>query len=201
MPRSKIFGSALALGLACPSSISLAQSTEASRAVDVVGSAPQICSLQRPNLSSVSGSPVNFTAATGNLLQIQALVDPTTLAANAASVSVAFEAFCNFPHRISLVSENNGLWQTDGSLNQPADGFAYAVPYEADLNWADVRRRLLADANVRRIVDEQLDVNEAAAGEVQLSFRIQPGASNTRVNAPVLAGFYRDTIRVILEPR
>lgn len=201
MPRFKIFGSALVVGLACSSSIALAQSTEASRAIDVAGSAPQICSLQRPNLSSVNGSPVNFTAATGNLLQIQALVDPTTLAANAASVSVAFEAFCNFPHRISVESENNGLWQTDGSLNQPADGFAYAVPYEADVSWAETRGRLLADANVRRIVDEQLDVNEAAAGEVQLSIRIQPGASNTKVNAPVLAGFYRDTIRVILEPR
>ncbi len=201
MRRMTIVASVLLAGLAWTPSLAAAQSTTASRAIDVIGNAPQICTLQRPNLANAGGSPVNFTAVTGNLLQIQTLVDPATLAANAASVNVAFEAFCNFPHRISVESENNGLWQTDGSMNQPADGFAYALPYEAEVAWADVRGRLEADANVRRIVEERLDVDQAAAGEVQLSIRIEPGASNTKVNAPVLAGFYRDTIRVILEPR
>jgi hypothetical protein len=191
----------LTAGLAWSPSIALSQSTDAAHAIDVIGSAPQVCSLQRPNLANNVGTTVNFTAVTGNLLQIQTLVDPATLAANAASVSVSFDAFCNFPHRLSVESENNGLWQTDGSMNQPADGFAYALPYEAEVSWADVRGKLEANANVRRIVEQRLDVGQAAAGEVQLSIRIQPGASNTRVNAPVLAGFYGDTIRVFLEPR
>lgn len=191
----------LTAGLAWSSSIALAQSADAAQTIDVIGSAPQVCSLQRPNLANNSGTTVNFTAVTGNLLQIQTLVDPATLAANAASVSVSFDAFCNFPHRLSVESENNGLWQTDGSMNQPADGFAYALPYQAEVIWGDVSGRLEADANVRRIAQQRIDVDQAAAGEVQLSIRIAPGASNTRVNAPVLAGFYRDTIRVILEPR
>ncbi len=194
-----IIPATLLASLAGPQWAALAQSTDTARAIDVTGSAPQICSLQRPNLANAS--PVNFTAVTGNLLQIQTLVDPTTLAANAASVNVSFEAFCNFPHRLSLESENNGLWQTDGSMNQPADGFAYALPYQAEVSWADLRGQLAADANTRRTVDERLEVDQAAAGEVELTIRIEPGASNTRINAPVLAGFYRDTIRITLEPR
>jgi hypothetical protein len=190
---------ALVASLAYPTASALAQSEEASANMAVTGSAPQICSLQPANLAA--GNQVNFTSVTGNLLQITALVDPTTLAANAASVVVSFEAVCNFPHRISLESENNGLWQTDGSLNQPADGFAYAVPYEAEVAWGEVRGRLEANANVRRISEQRLNVDQATSGEVELRISIQPGASNTRVNAPVLAGFYRDTLRIILEPR
>lgn len=192
---------AVMAALAGTPALALAQSEGGTRLLDVIGSAPQVCSLQRPALANDAGSTINFTAVTGNLLQIQTLVDPATLAANAASVSVSFDAFCNFPHRLSVESENNGLWQTDGSMNQPADGFAYALPYEAEVSWADLRGRLDADANVRRIVEQRIDVDQAAAGEVALTIRIEPGASNTRVNAPVLAGFYRDTIRVILEPR
>ena len=159
-----------------------------------------LASLAGPQWAALAQS-TDTAAVTGNLLQIQTLVDPTTLAANAASVNVSFEAFCNFPHRLSLESENNGLWQTDGSMNQPADGFAYALPYQAEVSWADLRGQLAADANTRRTVDERLEVDQAAAGEVELTIRIEPGASNTRINAPVLAGFYRDTIRITLEPR
>lgn len=201
MPRLTTIRLVMVAGLAWAPAVAFSQSTDTAQAIDVIGSAPQVCSLQRPNLANNTGATVNFTAVTGNLLQIQTLVDPATLAANAASVSVSFEAFCNFPHRLSVESENNGLWQTDGSMNQPADGFAYALPYQAEVSWADVRGRLDADANVRRIVEQRLDVGQAAAGEVQLAIRIEQGASNTRVNAPVLAGFYGDTIRVILEPR
>lgn len=199
MQRRSIIVAALLASIACPNAIAHAQSTGAARTVDVIGNAPQICSLQRPDLAE--SGPINFTAVTGSLLQIQNLIDPTTLTANAASVELSFEAFCNFPHRLSLESENNGLWQTDGSYNQPANGFAYALPYQAEVTWGDVSGRLDADANVRRIVDQRLDVDQAAAGSVQLSIRIDQGASNTRVNAPVLAGFYRDTIRITLEPR
>lgn len=190
---------AVAASMVAPASFALAQSEEASATMTVTGSAPQVCSLQGATLAP--GSQVNFTSVTGNLLQIQDLIDPTTLAANAASAAVSFDAFCNFPHRISLESENNGLWQTDGSMNQPADGLAYAVPYEAEVTWGDVRGTLEADANVRRLAEQRLNIDQATGGVLEVRIRIEQGASNTRVNAPVLAGFYRDTLRIVLEPR
>lgn len=187
---------AATLGVAAPA---MAQSDTASRTMPVVGSAPEVCALQRPTLAQ--GSQVNFRALTGNLLQIDTLVDPTTLAANAASAEVEFAAVCNFPHRIRIESQNNGLWQTDGSMNQPADGFAYALPYRAEIHWGEVNGELDADANVRRIAEQRFNVDQATAGTVELRITIEPGASNTRSNAPVLAGYYRDTLRIFLEPR
>ncbi|MGH6652312.1 MAG: hypothetical protein ACREB7_14410 [Sphingopyxis sp.] len=176
-----------------------AQTTVVAKSMPVTGNAPQVCTLQRARLAQ--GSQVNFRALTGNLLQIDTLVDPTTLAANAATAEVEFGAVCNFPHRIRLESQNNGLWQTDGSMNQPADGFAYALPYRAELTWGEVNGALDANANVRRIAERRFNIDQATVGEVELRILIEAGASNTRANAPVLAGSYRDTLRIFLEPR
>ncbi|TXC73267.1 hypothetical protein FSZ31_00425 [Sphingorhabdus soli] len=165
----------------------------------VTGSAPQICAIEQATLAA--GSQDNFRTLAGNLLQIDTLVDPRTLAANAATAQIEFAAVCNFPHRIRLESENNGLWQTDGSMNQPAEGFAYALPYQAALTWGEVNGVLSADANVRRISERRFNIDQATAGAIELSITIEPGASNTRANAPVLAGYYGDTLRIFLEPR
>ncbi len=177
----------------------LAQSTTVSRTMPVTGSAPQICAMEQATLAS--GSQDNFRTLSGNLLQIDTLVDPRTLATNAASAQIEFAAVCNFPHRIRLESENNGLWQTDGSMNQPAEGFAYALPYQAALTWGEVNGVLSADANVRRISERRFNIDQATAGAIELSITIEPGASNIRANAPVLAGYYGDTLRIFLEPR
>lgn len=165
----------------------------------VAGSAPQICTMEQATLAA--GSQDNFRTLAGNLLQIDTLVDPRTLATNAASAQIEFAAVCNFPHRIRLESENNGLWQTDGSMNQPAEGFAYALPYQAALTWGEVNGVLSADANVRRMSERRFNIDQATAGAIELRITIEPGASNTRANAPVLAGYYGDTLRIFLEPR
>lgn len=200
MRRLVLLATAAAMTAASTSAVpAFAQTTVVSRAMPVTGNTPQVCALQNARLAQ--GSQVNFRALTGNLLQIDTLVDPATLATNAASASVEFAAVCNFPHRIRLESQNNGLWQTDGSMNQPADGFAYALPYRAELTWGEVNGALDANANVRRIAERRFNVDQATAGEVELRILIEAGASNTRSNAPVLAGFYRDTLRIFLEPR
>lgn len=174
------------------------QARVASQAMSVIGSAPQICNMQSPTLGS-SGQ-VNFRAVTGNLLQIDTLVDPTTLAARAATATLSFDAVCNFPHRIRLESQNNGLWQADSGLNEPAAGFAYALPYRASITWGEVNGTLTADANVRRITEQRFFIDQATAGAIELRIAIDAGASNIRANAPVLAGTYGDTLRIFLEP-
>ena len=199
MRRARLFAMAAIVAAAASAAPAHAQSTVVSQSMPVMGNTPQVCTLQRPTLAQ--GSQVNFRALTGNLLQIDTLVDPATLATNAATAQVEFAAVCNFPHRIRLESQNNGLGQTDGSMNQPADGFAYALPYRAELTWGEVNGTLDANANVRRIAERQFNVDQATVGEVELRILIEAGASNTRSNAPVLAGTYRDTLRIFLEPR
>lgn len=176
-----------------------AQSSAAQRAMAVIGSAPQVCTLQRGTIRS--GGLVNILGLEGDTLRIEQFTDPQTLAARAASATVTFAAVCNYPHRIRIESQNNGLWPTDGRRASTSPQFAFAIPYEANLQWGEVNGQLDANATVRQIANRSYDLNGPLAGELTLRIAIRPGASNVEVNAPVMAGSYGDTIRIFLEPR
>ena len=188
-----------ASALAFVASPALAQTTSATRTMPVVGNAPQVCALQRGQVQP--GGLVNINGIDGDTLRILQLTDPQTLAAKAASATISFAGFCNFPHRVRIESTNNGLWPTDGRISSASGGFAYAVPYRASVAWGMTNGALSADATVRQINAGQWDVNQATAGNLTLRIEIQQGASNVEVNAPVLAGAYGDTLRIFLEPR
>jgi hypothetical protein len=93
------------------------------------------------------------------------------------------------------------VWPTDGRVVGDAPGFATALPYQASIQWGPTNGRLQADAKVRRLVEERITVDVPTAGEFKLFLELDAGASNTQVNAPVLAGVYGDTLRIFLEPR
>ena len=171
------------------------------RTLPVIGNTPQVCAMQRGRIQG--GALTNINGLDGDTLRILQLTDPQTLAARAASATISFEAFCNFPHRVRIESQNNGLWPTDGRISASTAGgnFAYALPYEARLTWGDTNGRLDANAKLRQITDERVDVGHATAGDLLLRIEIAQGASNTAVNAPLLAGAYGDTLRIFLEPR
>jgi hypothetical protein len=108
---------------------------------------------------------------------------------------------CNYPHRLRLESQNNGLWPTLQRTQPPAPGFGSAVPYRATVMWGVVNGVLNADAQARRVNDQQFNIDLPTAGEIDLKLNIAPGASNARDNAPLLAGDYADTMRIFVEPR
>lgn len=184
---------ALAPGLAA------AQSTTSTRTIAVSASAPPVCAMQEPTLAA--GGQINFRGLNGNTLQIDRLVDPATLAAAGASANVKFDAICNYPHRITVEAQNNGLWQTSERSPVPPEGFAYAIPYSATIDWGLEHGRLDADAKVRRIAERSITINRPTSGEIKLRLEIEAGASNVQANAPLLAGFYGDTLRITLEPQ
>jgi len=176
-----------------------AQTRSATTNMPVVGSAPQICALQPPRLAP--GAQVNFRGLSGETLQIDQMVDSTTLAANAARAAIQFEAVCSFPHRLRIESQNNGLWRTSELAAIPSGGFTYAVPYRAEVSWAGVNTALDADALSRRVAERGVTIDRPGAGTLELRIEIQQGASNVRANAPVIAGYYGDTLRIVLEPQ
>jgi hypothetical protein len=176
-----------------------AQTTSVTSPFTVNGNVPQTCTIGAPLLSA--GRQINFRGLNGTTLQIDQLVDPTTLSTNAASVEVRFEAVCNLAHRLQVETQNNGLWPTSERAAVAPEGFGDAVPYRADLTWADRTLRLNADAGVRRIADNSVFVNGPAVGDILLRLEVDAGASNDRANAPLLAGIYGDTIRITLEPQ
>src|SRR5687768_252689 len=86
-----------------------AQVAPVARSMPVSASAPAVCAIQEASLAG--GGQINFRGLSGNSLHIDHLVDPVTLGAAAASANVKFDAVCNYPHRIKIEAQNNGLWQ------------------------------------------------------------------------------------------
>lgn len=167
---------------------------------EVVGEAPQVCTLGVPVLAG--GQSLNFRGLNGSLLMVDTLTDPTSLTTRAARVTVDFDAICNYPHRLVLESENNGLWRAAAFSGLAPQGFADGVPYTATLNWGEVvNRRLEADATSRDRQDLSVDVDQPTAGGLAIELSIEPGASNLRRGSPLLAGTYQDTLRITVEPQ
>lgn len=189
----------LLAGFALVPATAIAQTTSDTRNFTVIGSVPGSCAISSPDLAP--GQQVNFRGLNGNTLQIDQLVDPFTLSTNAASVEVAFDAVCSFPHRLIVETQNNGLFQTAEATIIPPTGFGFGIPYTASVRWADENLVVLADARSRRIVESSVFVNGVSAGELLVRLDIGPGATNLRNNSPLLAGVYGDTLRITLEPR
>ncbi len=175
-----------------------AQSSGDTKDYPVLGDVPKLCAVGLPVLVA-DHPPVNFTGITGSSLGIDRLTDPTTLATNAASVEIGFAAICNYPHTLTLRSQNNGLWRDIAT--PPPGGFADAVPYTATLTWGDVNTNFSADASTRGLHDLNVTVTRPTQGRIALRLDILPGASNTQSNAPLMAGIYRDTILITVGPQ
>jgi hypothetical protein len=164
----------------------------------VDGNVPNLCSVQLPRL--LNNTPqVNVNSVTGQTLGIVQLTDSQTLAAKAASFDVGFAAWCNYAHRLVVESQNDGLWQDQ--LTPAPSGFANAVPYTAQIVWGGNSTNFRADAVTRQISNVSMPVNQPTAGDIELRVQVQAGASNANLNSPLLAGTYRDIIRVTVQPQ
>jgi hypothetical protein len=164
----------------------------------VGGNTPRFCSIGALSLAQTS-NPINVKALTGATLEIETFINSSTLAVQAASVDVAFDAVCNYPHLLTIASANNGLWQQTSV--PPVAPFANAVPYRASAVWGDTQVNLDADSGSRRAVSSSSLTQTPRAGQVTLSLQVEPGASNVATNSPLLQGNYSDLITVTLGPQ
>ncbi len=171
----------------------------ATRSLPVTGSVPRTCAMGEGKISA--GSLNNIAGLDGDTLRIIQFTDPATLQVRSASVTIGFDAVCNFPHEVRIESANNGLWPVDRRVADRPEGFAYAVPYTARVNWGPVDSLFNADAKIRTQSQQVVAVSDAVAGEFRLRFQIEDGASNVENRAPLIAGAYVDTVRIYLEPR
>jgi hypothetical protein len=195
----KTLAAVSAIAVLAAASAACAQSSPTSGAsFTAVGSAPKVCTVSQPTLSSEN--LVNIQSLSGTTLRISQLTDATTLSTLPASARVSFDAVCTYAHTVTIESQNNGLWR-DGS-NQPlSNGFADAVPWTGRLQWGQLDRTFQASAQNRQIVDFPYPVANANAGQLLLDVSIQAGSTNSQANGPLLAGTYSDTIYITLEPQ
>lgn len=176
-----------------------AQSSPNSQDLPVTGRVPQLCSLQPGRITP--GGLNNFAGLDGDTLRIIQFTDPSTLSVRGASATISFDAVCNFPHAVRIESQNNGLWPVDGRISDRPQGFAYAVPYVAEISWGPINSQFVTDAKVRGANQQVIVVNDPVAGQFTLRLRIEEGASNVEARAPLVSGTYVDTVRIFLEPR
>lgn len=181
------------VAVACPA---YAQ-TVSEKTVGLVGEAEQQCTLAEP--TQAPGGSSNFDAPVGGTFSITELADPLTLSTRAANVTVAFPAMCNTAHRVTLQTENNGLWRDLGGV--AAGDFGSAVPYDANMVWAGEQQTLQADASGRFQALETMIVTEPASGEILVEIEVAAGATNATTGAPLLAGDYADILRLTVEPQ
>lgn len=162
----------------------------------VTGEAERLCLLGE--LQPGERQITNFDTPSGSVLNVTQLADEDTLTTRAATVEIAFGVMCNGAHRVVLSSEENGLHRLDSGATP---GFGSAVPYRADLEWAEERAMLTADAAMRQPVDEELLIGRAAMGDLTLVIDIQAGATNAGTNTPLLSGQYSDVLTLTVEPQ
>lgn len=175
-----------------------AQDAAQSGTVDVLASVARYCAVGQPELGA--DAQVNIRNLNANTLTIDQLTDPSTLSTRAASVEVVFDAVCNYPHKLTVESQNNGLWR-NGLAGNPQNGFAVAIPYKADVRWGAARVDFDATAAAFQRLEESANVSQATEGQIQLRFEVIEGATNVAANAPLVAGNYSDVLRVTVEPQ
>lgn len=163
--------------------------------VTVVGDANLMCTVGAPTQSA--GALSNFDTPSGSVFGITRLADPDTLSTQAANITLSMDAMCNSIHRVVIASDNNGLWR-EGAGAAPS-GFGSAVPYRANLVWADQQYPLTAEAASRQSVEEEMLIGRPNTGEMLIEFEINTGATNAGLGAPLLAGEYSDVLRVTVE--
>lgn len=174
-----------------------AQNGVAVARADVNGNIPRFCALGEPVIDQ-SGPRNNIRTVNGSIVAVESLADPATLTTRAANVSLNLPTVCNTAHRITLASDNNGLWREPAVGPEPA-GFSGAVPYQLQMNWAGQRTELDAEAQSRSVVDQVAIVDKPTVGDLGLTFSIRAGATGQATNTPLLAGIYRDTVRLTVE--
>lgn len=178
-----------ALGIAMP-----AAAQEISQ-VTLTGVADDRCTLGQAEAGD--GTIENFDTPSGAVFTISQLTDPTTLTTRAAELSLALGAMCNSPHRLTVESQNAGLWRTE--VSGATAGFGSAVPYRLGLGWAGENRNLSAEAASRQTIEWELLIGYPASGDVQLDFVIDAGTTNAGLGAPLLSGSYSDVVTVTVE--
>jgi hypothetical protein len=169
------------------------------RDMGVSANTPDVCIISNQNNGRIRPL-VNATTSGAAGVQITSLIDIGTMSTAAAQVEVSFDAMCNFPHKLNVISDNNGLFRPINAA--PAvDGFASAVPYTADVSWGGQTLAFEANAQRRGLAQADLLIAEPVAGLIVLQFNVLPGATNSRNGAPLAAGIYSDIIRLSVEPQ
>jgi hypothetical protein len=200
----RIIPALILFGLSTVPLVAVAQtSTPATARVSVSpfgvdAAAPQWCAITTGGRGlTTAGANVNASEPAGSEVRIVDLVDTSTLSTRAATLNFGVDAACNYPHRVTIRSQNNGLRR-----DTPATGvgIASAIPYTASVNWGDVDLSFFADAVNVTQVERVVATTQAVSGQLSVRVAVVAGATNLGPNRPLGAGEYSDVISIEVGP-
>jgi len=174
--------------------MAFAQATPQVSDITVTGSVDQMCILGDPAVNV--GGATNVGSVTGPTIAIANLSDEQDLTTKSTDFDVTLSGMCNTSHTITISSDRGGLWRQPAGLTRA--GFANGVPYRATVDWASLVLTLSAPASGEGEIDQSLDVSTPNVGDLTMHFHIDQNASNAGAGAPLVAGSYRDVIRLTI---
>jgi hypothetical protein len=179
---------ASALSIAPAAFAQQASGTAVQSRLDLLGQAPAACTLSGPTSSGDVNATVSDSGSRTTSVNITSLVDANTLAAQAATVNLAFPLICNSPHTLTVTTTNGGLTLEGGAPSAP--GFTDHVDYVIQTNWAGQT----AQGSTSGARTYSISTADGAAGVVSLSIQIPGGGSR------LIAGVYSDTLTLDVQP-
>ena len=156
--------------------------------LDLLGVAPAACVLNGPSSSNSTNATVNDAGSRTTQVTITNLVDASSLAAQAATVNLAFPLICNGPHTLTVTTANGGLTLEGGAPSAP--GFTDHVDYVMQAAWAGQTQQVSTGSSRTLLIN----AGDSAAGVVSLSIQIPGGGRR------LIAGAYSDTLTLDVQP-
>lgn len=159
--------------------------------LDVTGTAPSACLITAPASAVGSNASFEVTGDQSAKINITELVDQTTSAPRASSISVAVPIICNSAHHIVVHTANGGLRRAGsatvsaGSIN----GFREFLPYQITANWSG--QDVTSSSQTQSPVD--IATSDGAAGQLSLTIDVPAGGD------PLVAGAYSDSVVIELQ--
>ena len=180
----RVFISGLALVFSMPHSTSAAPTVE--EGMRLGGRVTDMCRLAAPIAvgGGVNASFVNVGTGASQV-QISTLASEEDAVLNPASISLDFDATCNYAHSVTLQSQKGGLKNEDPSATGGA-GFRLLAGYAATLIWGGISQ----DLNVSGAAGVNTVLNQGGATHGIISVLIQiPGGGD-----PLVSGAYSDLL-------
>lgn len=185
--------SALLAGLAALPVVAWAQS--ATQDVTLTASVPRYCGFTgSPAISNAANISGVSHAAGSSVVEI---TSPTTSDGflNGFGFKFRVNAICNHPSQLTLVTLGGGL--KDATPEAVVSGsFLNRIDYNALATWADAPQVSISTTGAAGASSGPQLQATAAIGQIEISVSHVPNLS-----APVLAGVYSDTLRVVVAPQ
>lgn len=158
-----------------------------SQRLELAAIAPVACVISAPRVGNQANASFSETGSASGQINITEFVDPQSAQPRASSIVLNVPVLCNTSHRVRVTSANGGLLRTGATGRGGA--FSEFVGYTIGIDWLGQSVEFATTSN-------NASINASQPGRGEAIIRVATPAGG----APLVAGQYRDTIVVEVEP-